>query len=313
MANDLTPRDLASLVLDKIRLLGDAKARDYFGVAHGTIIAWKTGKNLPSLAAAQKVWDESLICQTPEIWGHSGKAVLLMPIYEAMEPLTFVTLFRACRHYGMDKLTLIPRMRTLIVEARNDLAERALLTNAEWFIFPDSDCVLPCGSSALLKKYGLNLPEHKASRNAIERLMSHPPDKLIVGALYKDRRQGNRAQCETAFRSAEQNQRLLDIFSPSHPSAQAYDGLEETGWVGFGLVRVHRSVFERMKEAAKPGGLLEDIAPPEGREGEPYGYFHTTRKQRGEDVVFCRRAAQLGVTTFVDLGLTLGHVGKRIC
>lgn len=311
--DDNTPRDLAALVLDKITALGDAKAAEYFEVSAGTILAWRNRKNAPSLAAAQKVWDDSLLCQSPEIWGNSANApvLLLLPAFDSIEMLTFTTLVKACKGYGMDKISIIPKWRTLIVEARNDLAERALLTKSEWFIYGDVDSVVPCGNGAMLRKYGLNLPEPKASRNAIERLMSHPADKLIVGALYKDRRGGTKAQCEKGFASLQENERLLGLFNPSPKTPQS-DGLEEVGWIGFGLVRIHRSVFERMKEAAKPGGVLQEIAPPAGRETEPYGYFDTTRQARGEDVKFCRRAGQIGVKVWLDTGLLLGHIGSKI-
>lgn len=309
---DNTPRELVRLVLDKISELGDDKAQEYFGVSRGTIAAWKTLKTFPSIVAAQKCWDEQLACQAPEIWGDASRAhvQLLMPAMDSVEILTFVTLFRACKLYGMDKINIIPKWRTLIVEARNDLAERALLTKSEWFVYIDADCVFPCGSASLLSKHGLHLPEKKAARNAIERIMSHPADKLIVGALYKDRRGGTRAQCEGGFRSAEENARLLALFDPKGVSQG--DGLEKQGWIGFGMVRIHRSVFERMKEAAKPGGVLEEIRPPAGRESEPYGFFDTNRQARGEDVKFCRRAGQIGVDVWLDTGLILGHIGSRI-
>lgn len=307
---DNTPKELALLVLGKIAQLGDVEAAKYFEVSAGTIANWKSVKVLPSLSAAQKVWDESLACQTPEVWGKSGQTPIqiLMPAYESVEPLHFVTLFRCLRLYGVDKINIIPKMRTLIVEARNDLAEKALLTKSEWFIYDDVDSVLPCGNGAMIRGQGLDLPEPKASRNAIERIMSHPADKLVVGALYKDRRGGTRAQCEGGFKSPQENARLLGYFTGKTQGEE----LEKTGWVGFSLVRIHRSVFERMKEAAKPGGLLEEIAPPKGREAEPYGYFDTTRQARGEDVKFCRRCGQLGIDVWVDPGCLLGHIGKKI-
>jgi hypothetical protein len=311
-AVDSTPRELVKLVLDKITELGDKQAQEYFEVSAGTISAWKTLKTFPSIVAAQKVWDENLTCQAPEIWGDAQRAhvQILLPAMDSIEVLTFVTLFRACKLYGMDKINIIPKWRTLIVEARNDLAERALITKSEWFVFVDADGVFPCGSASLLAKHGLHLPEKKAARNAIERIMSHPADKLIVGALYKDRRGGTRAQCEGGFRNPQENARLMSMFDPAKGSES--DGLEKQGWIGFGMVRIHRSVFERMKEAAKPGGPLEEIAPPKGRESDPHGFFDTNRQARGEDIKFCRRAGQIGIDVWLDTGLTLGHIGSKI-
>ena len=63
--SDNTPTNLVRLVLDKIAELGDKRAQEYFEVSAGTISAWKSLKTFPSLVAAQKVWDDSLLCQTP--------------------------------------------------------------------------------------------------------------------------------------------------------------------------------------------------------------------------------------------------------
>ncbi len=310
MSTDLTPRDLTSMVLDRIRELGDAGAATYFDASVSTIKAWRSGRNAPPIAALQRVWDESILCQSPETWGAlpTETMALLLPMYETLEPVTFYTMVKAMKQYGMEKIRILPKWRTLIVEARNDLAEKALLTPSEWFVYGDADSVLPCGSVATMTKHGCAMPTEKAARNAFVRLMSHPKDKLIVGALYKDRRGGHRAQAESAFVSPAENARLLGCYS----GATKTEGLEKQGWIGFGLVRIHRSVFERMKEAAKPGGVLEDIAPPPGREKEPHGFFHTTRQQRGEDVVFCRRAAKIGVDVWLDTGCLLGHLGKKV-
>ncbi len=341
--------DLKKLVLEKIAELGAANAKEYFGVSAGTISAWKNEKAEPSLAAAQKVmavmpptrlieieeaedpkWAEIKSLGTPESVlelmkkgmevaevkpepvNVSGAVTLLMPMYEGIPPESFTTLVRACKLYGMDKVSIIPRWRTLIIEARNDLAHKFLASKAEWCIFIDADGVFPCGSGPLLRKIKLALPEPKASRNIITQLMSHPADKLIVGAVYKDRTDGIRAQCELGFRSEAGNSRLMALFETDPKKVNNEDGLEECPWVGFAAVRIHRSVFERMKEAAKPGGVLAEIAPPAGREAEPYGFFDTNRQARGEDVKFCRRAGQLGIKVWLDRGCLLGHFGAKI-
>lgn len=313
---------LSTAVIDRINDLGD-KAAEYFGVPPGLIAQWVKGSRPVSIAAAEKVYAEAMAARAaqppmPQIAATeapmepvkgAGHVQILMPMSDGLPPETFTTLFRACKQYGMERMSIIPKWRTLIIEARNDLAHKFLATKSEWCIFIDADGVFPCGSGALLRAVGLSLPEPKASRNVIERLMSHPADKLVVGALYKDRRGGTRAQCEIAFRSAEENSRLLKMFDPKEKST---DGLEPSGWVGFAAVRVHRSVFEKMIQAAAPGGVLAEIAPPKGRENDAYGFFDTNRQARGEDVKFCRRAAQVGATVYVDTGCLLGHIGSKI-
>lgn len=308
---DNTPRELVRLVLDKIQELGDVKAREYFEVSAGTISAWKSLKTFPSIVAAQKCWDENPVCRAPEIWGKAGETpiTMLLPIYGDMSGLNHVTLFANYRKYGIDKITIIPRFRTLIEEARNDLVKTFLATKAEWCVFCDDDMVLPTGNAAFLRKNGWNVPERLGNRVALERLMSHPKEYRIVGGLYRDRRGGTKAQCERAFRSPTENARLLDIMSGKNAKD---DGLEENGWVATGFLRVHRSVFEEMAEAAKPGGPLADIAAPPEHGDRPLGYFGRTSKFRGEDVAFGRRAEMIGIKSYCDVGLYCGHKGDAI-
>lgn len=330
--------DLTKIVLDKIVELGDTPAREYFGVSTGTISAWKLARTKPSILAAQKVLDEiseaapvaaveaaqkvmdEIASPAPvvaeEVWEEptqptpvnvTGAVTLLMPMYENIEPLTFITLVRAMKLYGMEKISIIPICRTLIDEARNSLAQRFLKTNSEWCVFLDSDMLFPCGSGQILKKMGLDLPEPKASRNALTRIMSHPKEARIVGALYQNRRGNRRPAVELAYRSPSEEARMRGFFT----GATKTDGLEDAGWVGFGMVRIHRSVFVDMQDAAKPGGLLAEIAPPVGRENDAFGYFGRTPQWRGEDISFCRRAQKIGISTKVDTGLILGHQGKQ--
>lgn len=309
--SDLTPSNLRDLVLHKIRELGDIPAQAYFGVSAGTISAWKNGKTAPSLSAAQRAWDDSLACQCPELW-HGGDRVhvqVLLPIYREVAPMTHVTLLANYKKYGFDKINAIPKFRTLIDEARNDLAAKFLASKSEWAIYCDDDMVLPIGNASAVRQHGWNVPEKKGNRVAFERLMSWGPEYRIIGALYRDRRLGNRAQCERAFRSPQENARLIAIMDGTNV---VDDGLEENGWVATGMVRVHRSVFEEMTAAAKPGGPLADIAPPPERSTESLGFFGRTSRWRGEDIAFGRRAELIGIKSYTDVGLVCGHRGERI-
>lgn len=316
--------DLTKIITDKIEELGSsAAAQEYFGVSPTAISTWRSGKISPTLKAAQKVLDEmperavpavmQIVEQVPPAEPEStvGKeeVVLLMPIYETVEPLTFITLVRSMKLYGMEKVSIIPICRTLIDEARNTLVQKfmAIPSKPEWCIFPDADQIFPCGHGGILKKMGLELPEPKASRNFLTRLMSHPKEARIVGALYKNRRGSFKPAVEIAYRSPQEDARIRGLFDGSTKT----DGLEETGWVGFGGVRIHRSVFEEFQAAAAPGGLLSEIAPPVGRERDAFGYFGRTPQWRGEDISFCRRAQKIGIKAYVDTGCLLGHQGKQ--
>ena len=310
---DSTPRELGSLVLEKIQHLGDARAAEYFEVSESTIRSWRTLKTFPSLPAVQKCWDESLACQNPELWGGDGNVPVMigLPIYRYQHPMNHVTLFINYKRYGPEKVTLIPKLRTLIDEARNDLADRFLASNSEWLVMCDEDQILPIGNAAMLRKHGWpDLPEALGSVNALTRIMSHPKEYKIVGAMYRDRRTGTRVQCAKGFGSPQDNARLLSIMA----GKTAPGGLEDAGgWIAPGFSRWHRSVFEEMKEAAKPGGPLGEIAPPPPpRDKEPYGFFGRTSKWRGEDVACGRRAEAIGIKSWIDTGLYVGHCGDRV-
>jgi hypothetical protein len=191
------------------------------------------------------------------------------------------------------------------------LAEKFLLTTARYALFIDADMIVPCGSAPLMRKMGVHTPDMKAMRNAIQRIMSWPEEYRIVGGLYKDRRNGNKVQVAKAFSSPGENMRLLGLFDGNNTD----DGIEDSGgWVGMGFVRIHRNVFEAMKaEAVKPNSLIAEICPPPApRDKEPFGFFGRSSKWRGEDVAFCRRAGVIGITTWMDLGIVAGHVGRRV-
>lgn len=326
--------NLQKLVQDKIASFATpTEAAAYFEVKTSAISAWKNGGVVPTLKAAQKVLDEAPEAAAPapvvmpklEIAappvddnpygvGPKESVVILSPSYDGMEQKMVVTLFKAIKEYGIDKVSIIPgNERTLIDEERNDLVAkyRRIPNKPEWVIMVDADHVLPCGNAAMLKKLGVDYPAAKMARNALTRIMSHPKECLIVGGLYKNRRAPYRPACEIAYRSPQEEARMRSLFDPTSKVAQS-DKLEESGWVGAGWLKIHHSVFDRMEEASKNGGPLAEIAPPAGRESDPVGFFGRNSKFRGEDVFFCRRAAEVGVKCYVDTGILIGHIFKGV-
>jgi hypothetical protein len=318
MPTDLTPRDLKQLVLDRIAALG-AEAPAHFGVSESTIANWVKGRQEPSLKAAQRAWDDDPICTHPEVWKSSGQEniAFLPPVYETIEPAFMFSAFGAMKQYGMEKITIIPRMRTLVDEARNDQVAIARRSGIEWFVMGDVDMIWPLGNAAYSAKLGHHISGAKADRNALVRLMSHPKEFRIVGALYKDRRSGDRAQCAKAFTNPAENARLLKMFGKWNAPVDGPepDGLEDAGgWCALGLVRFHRSVFDEIEAFARqPGSPIANILPPPPpRDKEPVGFFGRTSQWRGEDIAACRRAEMCGIKTWLDTGLILGHVGRRV-
>jgi hypothetical protein len=296
--------DLAGLVLAKIEDLGLGESAKYFGVSIPTVSAWKASKNFPNLTAGQKVLDELFAHKPPELWDLKGKKlIVLLPIYRSFNPVTHITLFRNYAQYGPEKIGLIPKLRTLIVEARNMLAQMFLLTDSEWCLFVDDDLALPCANGAMLRGLGCNLPEPNASLNAISRIMSHPPEYTIVSGLYYGRNSSHKAQVSSAFDSPVQNARLNNILKTGGEFA-----LEEQRWCATGFLRVHRSVFEDM--TAKADELFPQIKP--ASTGRHFGFFTPDGPDAGEDSTFGKRAALCGHKSWLDPTLLLGHCGETV-
>lgn len=296
--------DLVQLVINKCEQLGPKDAAEYFSVSEGAIHKWRKGVNLPSAAAIQKAFDEfTEQCPVDDTTSEKIKAYIAAPVYDSMEPSTFRTLFRTIRNYGSQNVEMLSIEKTLIARARNTLAHRALQNpNAEYIVFPDDDMLFPCSRPALLNELGFNIPIHKARVDALTRIMSHPADKTIVGGLYRDRKGKGKVICASALQSSARNAELNMLFDPQNTDQGQ---LVADGWVGFGFVRVHRKVFEDMKENVK---LFPEIKPDAGG----VWAFFKEADGAGEDVSFCRRAQKIGHTTYIDTGLLLGHIGKKV-
>ena len=296
--------DLVTLVKARIDLIGPSAAAEEFGVSANTIQAWKDGTEEPFCQALQMVLDDYTAIRPPETWDITGKKVLLlMPIYRSVNGKTLVTLLRNYSLFGREKLGFIPKFRTLIHEARNALAEMFLQTDSEWCIMIDDDTILPCGSGDMIRGLGLELPEPMASHVAVTRILSRDPSKLIVGALAFGRHTGHlRAACSDGNDSAKTNDFLVQC------RTQYRDTLKEVRWTGLAFTRIHRSVFELLKEASKTS--LTEILP--SRPGRHHGFFTPLAQDRGEDAAFALRASSIGIRSYVDTGLIVGHSGEHI-
>lgn len=301
--------DLKGLVLAKIEKLGVREAANFFGVSIGTISNWQTGKTQPSISAVQTVIADlemdglitpEKVDEIPlERW-EGKKLIMLYPLYRGFSDDTHYSLFANYAKYGPEKIGMLMEKRTVIHESRNILVHKGLKTDGEDFIMGDDDMIPPCGSAELLNgRFGANLPVDLASQVAISRLMSHPPDKGIVGSLYVGRHDRGRAQCSSAFVSDVENDNYHKL---------VYRGLRPEEWVGTGFLRIKRWVFDKMKAEIDNGRWPE--CKPRGQDGW-YGFFTPLGTRVGEDVSFGRRAAEIGIKSYVDTSLVCGHTGSK--
>jgi hypothetical protein len=224
-----------------------------------------------------------------------------------------------------------------IAHSRNKLASNFLKTGLEWALTVDDDMVIPCGNAAWFNDITkMNLPEKFASRNTVDRLLSH--GKTLVGALYMGRWEGAHAVYGEGQQPAEKE---WIKFGP-------HDVVKPTRWVGTGCMLIHRSVFldieakfphlARNKDGdfghwftssehdlraatSKAMEVLSDDSASEGaRIAKAQMLLHDAQlisQQNsslgmGEDVQFCVRASQAGHQPHVDCGLICGHIGHHV-
>lgn len=293
--------DFRKLVLDKIDSVGTKDAAKFFGVSAGTISNWHSGKTSPSIAALQLVWGDNgaeAPAPKPELVNWEGrKVVLLQPVYRSFNPMTHFTLFANYARYGPDKIAMEYKTRTVIHESRNILIDKAMkIDGVEDILMVDDDMVLPCGMpNKFNTTFRAKLPADLASQVAFSRILSHDAEKGIVGCLYFGRSQIGHAQCASGFASKYENSQLHGL---------AYRGLRAEDWVATGFIRIKRWVIEKMK-AAIDAGKWPECKP--SHEDSWYGYFNPLRVRVGEDVSFGRRAAEIGIQSYVDTSLVCGH------
>jgi len=298
--------NLTDKVRAKIESIGQAKAAEFFGVSEGTIALWSRGKR-PSLEAAQLVLneyytdteklDDAVKGNVPdaELWP-GRNVIFLLPCYKGLSPETQESLYYQYSKYGASKIGILMHSRTLIVEARNVLAQKFLRTTAEWAIFIDDDIILPPGSADVFNtRWNAQLPKPYADYLFIDQIMSS--NTLLVGALYFGRHPAGKGQYSGAFESPIEN-------ANAHKMVNA--GLKPCSWVATGAMKIHRSVFEKIMSVAPE--KFPDIIPT--KEGRAWGFFNTMGQGMGEDVSFCVRAGQAGIQPYVDTSLVCLHQGN---
>ena len=299
--------DLKNIVREKIKEIGVKEASKLFGVSVGTVSNWGSGKTDPSIDAVEMMLAnipsvEPVKQQEITMWD-GRKVALLLPVYKTFNPDTHFTLFANYSTYGPDKIAIPrPLKGTCIWEARNRMIDSAYKTmpNVESYLMCDDDMILPFGFPDHFNAFfGSNLPQAKAGQIAFSRIMSHDQEKGIVGSLYFGRHANGRSQCEWGFYNT--------MTKDDELRRGEHDGLVPMVWVGTGFIRIQRWVIEKMR-AEIDAGRWPECKPSD--ESKWYGYFTPLRVGIGEDVSFCKRAAEIGIQTYLDASLVCLHNGE---
>lgn len=227
-----------------------------------------------------------------------------------------------------------------MAHTRNIVGDQFMKSGCDYLLTVDSDMCVPFGSAAFHRAY-LNwpdLPEPFASFHTIDRLLSH--GKTLVGGLYF-----GRALSGTGKPLYLEGMR--DPKEAEYARKAPYDLIKPTGGVATGCLLIHRSVFEDIEKkfpqlGRQPDGtggnwftstehalmssvqnvLKELSSGPMSSEKcyKAYSMLSAAEAEArancplgiGEDILFCRRAAQAGHQCWVDMGLILGHIGSKV-
>ena len=172
-----------------------------------------------------------------------------------------------------------------IATARNTIVRKFLESGAEWLWMLDTDMTF--------------------SHDTLERLMAaaDPAERPVVGALcFGGSRGGVVFPTLYRLRPPGPNQGPIEVIREYPP-----DALVKVDATGAACVLMHRSVFERIADFARPDGT---VAFP-----EPMVWFAETVYAGidfGEDWTFCMRAQQVGVPIHVHTGIKIGHVKPAV-
>jgi len=184
---------------------------------------------------------------------------------------------------------------TLIAQARNELANRFLKSNAEWSFWLDSDVFIPYGNADPFLHYTrITVGQRFAENNTLLHLMSH--DKPLVGGVYAGRFRGAPLTIQADLEPrTPHDQRISQAIREGKPAG----GLQPMNWIAAGLMLVHRTVFETIRESFPFESPYK---------GAYYPFFIQTDKV-GEDVYFCQQAKACGFQPYLDTDVRAGHIG----
>lgn len=185
---------------------------------------------------------------------------------------------------------------TMIINARNRLADTFLRSGCDWSFWLDDDVICPFGNDASFRAMtGIkqtDLPATSTGANTILRLVNSARQRnaKIMSGLYYGRNAQGRAMFGEGLAQQEADRE-------SRVSA-GRDIVKPTAWAATGCLVVHKDVFLGIKQQNPKPDAIYPFFTPEGA--------------TGEDHAFGMRAARAGFKAYVDHQIVCGHLGHAV-
>lgn len=159
-------------------------------------------------------------------------------------------------------------------QARNMIVQQALNGNFDYVFFIDSDIILP--------------------QDILKGLLEDNKD-IISGYYIKKQETQNICELFGNPPGIDDPEILTNILENELPKTVGIYGVNACG---FGCTLVKTEVFKKIIEK-NPDDLCFD-------------YEFKKNKMCSEDILFCKRAKEVGIETFVDTKFRCGHIGNKI-
>lgn len=164
---------------------------------------------------------------------------------------------------------------SIITMARNALVNEFLKTDATELLFIDADVVV--------------------QPDDVLRLMAQSGDKDVTAGAYP--------------RRAKDQKFFADLYLDGNGDLEFDGSLMRVKRVGTGFMLIQRHVIEQMI-AAHPEWSYENKNTDE-QLSAVFDFQIVDGKYVGEDYLFCDRATQMGFTVYIDVDISLPHVGQE--
>lgn len=301
-------RSLTDQLVDFARNLGDAEAAKEFGTNAQTVRSWFKGDKKPlathlehfmqvrSIQVNQHV-ERDLTSGTYSMGASQPKlnVMLCSPIMGQITPAVQFGWMYLEKTYG---LKVEFKIETMLVRARNLLADKFLASGCEWMLTVDKDILFGISNERYMRDWGQSraLPAEVLGQDALARILSH--GQPFVGALYSGRGFGAPLVIapDMTPRSQADKELAEQIRQGNHRNH-----LVDVDWLAAGFLLVHRSVFETIRRQ------FPELKPE--FTNDPWNYW-TPKKSEGEDVALSMRAKACGFVPKLDCGCVVGHIGQ---